>query len=229
MRFTDELLERNKKIWDDCAGCDFLNKVADESLDMDLFYDYLIQDSLYLRTFIKVFAFALIKSDDIEDMRAFHSMMGLITSGESKTRLDYLAEIGVTDADMDPARARVHNLGERLMMKPACRAYCDFLISRAAVGGVQEILMALLPCVAGYGYVFRELARRAPRVTEGRFGKFVADYVCNEFQDACSFWLDFAEEKCAGLGAERRASLADIFREASLHELAFWRMAGDER
>ena len=62
MTFMDETIDKSISIWDDCANEKFLNEMADGTLDKKKFYDYIIQDSIYLRGYLKEFAFAMTKA-----------------------------------------------------------------------------------------------------------------------------------------------------------------------
>ena len=215
--FMLELIEDSLALWDEAANSPFLTAMGEGTLSKDLFYDYMIQDSIYLRDYLKIFAYAIAKAPDWKDMQLFNGMLGYVDDGENRTRLGILKEVGMTDADID-----------KTPMKRQCKEYCAFLHEVGETGTQAEIIMAMLPCMLGYRYVFERLVERYPSVLESDFGPVVQDYVNTGYKDYCDYWYGITNEKCAGLDDETRTHLKDIFRKASQHELWFWQMAGGE-
>lgn len=218
LRFMDEVVRDSMEIWDACANERFLNEMADGTLSREKFFDYIIQDSLYLRDYLKVFAYALVKAKNLDDMKEYYGCLGFINEGENATRIVYLKDMGMTDADVD-----------KMQKRKQCEDYCNFLIAKSAAGTEEDILMAMLPCMVGYRYVFESLKRRAPQVMNGYYAPLVADYTTEEYGEVCRYWLDFTNQKCENLNEKRKKELNEIFRQASLHELYFWQMAGEDK
>jgi thiaminase/transcriptional activator TenA len=215
MTFLEEAIQAAMPLWRAAADEDFLTEMGNGTLDRAAFLDYIVQDSLYLRDYLKAYAMALFKSRTLRQMQTFYSVLGYVNDSENATRLAYLAEAGMTDDDV-----------ETVEKKPACAAYTDFLLQVAQEEDVPEILMAVLPCMLGYRYVFEELVRRFPAVLEGAYAPLVRDYTAPGYAAACDEWTAFGNALCASLPAERRAHLIDRFVQASAHELYFWQMAG---
>ena len=215
MTFFEEAVAAAMPLWRAAADEDFLTGMGEGPLDRQAFLDYIVQDSLYLRDYLKAYAMALVKSQTLRQMQVFYSVLGYVNDGENATRLRYLSEAGLTDDDVDT-----------MEKKPACAAYTDFLLRVAREEDVPEIVMAVMPCMVGYRFVFEELLRRCPAVLEGPYAPLVRDYTAPEYAAACAEWTDFTNALCAHLPAERRAHLIDLFVQASAHELYFWQMAG---
>ena len=215
MTFFEEAVAAAMPLWRAAADEDFLTGMGEGTLDRQAFLDYIVQDSLYLRDYLKAYAMALFKSQTLRQMQVFYSVLGYVNDGENATRLRCLSEAGLTDDDVDT-----------MEKKPACAAYTDFLLRVAREEDVPEIVMAVMPCMVGYRFVFEELLRRCPAVLEGPYASLVRDYTAPEYAAACAEWTDFTNALCAPLPAERRAHLIDLFVQASAHELYFWQMAG---
>lgn len=215
MTFFEEAVAAAMPLWRAAADEDFLTGMGEGTLDRQAFLDYIVQDSLYLRDYLKAYAMALFKSQTLRQMQVFYSVLGYVNDGENATRLRYLSEADLTDDDVDT-----------MEKKPACAAYTDFLLRVAREEDVPEIVMAVMPCMVGYRFVFEELLRRCPAVLEGPYAPLVRDYTAPEYAAACAEWTDFTNALCAPLPAERRAHLIDLFVQASAHELYFWQMAG---
>ncbi len=218
MRFIDEVIDRSMKLWEDSANERFLNELADGSMKKEKFFDYMIQDSIYLRDYLKTFAYAITKSETLADMQLFYSMLGYVNDGENVTRLNYLKDAGITDSEVDKTEKR-----------PQCKAYTEFLINESKRGEIEDIIMAMLPCMLGYSYVFEALKKRAPQVMQSYYAPLVEDYTTEEYRQCCEFWKDITEQRCKDLPEKRKKELSDIFYKASEHELFFWQMAGEDR
>ena len=214
--FSLELINDSKDLWNEAANCDFLTEMGEGTLDHDKFVEYMIQDSIYLRDYLKIFAYAVAKAPNWADMQLFNGMLAYCDDGENKTRLDILASVGMTDADID-----------RTPMKRQCRDYCDFLKKWGQDGTQAEIIMAMLPCMWGYRYVFEQLVAKHPEAMDHPdFGPVIADYVNAGYAWYCDYWYTVTNEKCKDFDRATLDHLKEIFREASAHELYFWQMAG---
>ena len=149
MTFFEEAVAAAMPLWRAAADEDFLTGMGEGTLDRQAFLDYIVQDSLYLRDYLKAYAMALFKSQTLRQMQVFYSVLGYVNDGENATRLRYLSEAGLTDDDVDT-----------MEKKPACAAYTDFLLRVAREEDVPEIVMAVMPCMVGSRFVFEELLRR---------------------------------------------------------------------
>ncbi len=146
----------------------------------------------------------------------FLTEMGEGTLDHDKFVEDILASVGMTDADID-----------RTPMKRQCRDYCDFLKKWGQDGTQAEIIMAMLPCMWGYRYVFEQLVAKHPEAMDHPdFGPVIADYVNAGYAWYCDYWYTVTNEKCKDFDRATLDHLKEIFREASAHELYFWQMAG---
>ncbi len=215
MRFMEEVIAESRPLWDAAAHSDFIEQMGQGTLDKEKFLDYMVQDSLYLRDYARAYAMVLFKSHTMREIQVFYSVLGFVNDHENATRLAYLAQAELTDADV-----------EKIPKKPACAAYTNYLIKIAQEEEIPEILMALMPCMLGYYDVFMQLVQRHPKVLEGYFGPLVRDYIAPGYGESCKIWTDYCEEICKDLDAARREKLKAIFKEASAHELYFWEMAG---
>ena len=72
-------------------------------------------------------------------------------------RLDYLKQFCITDDDI-----------ELIAPLPENQNYIDFMFEIASHGKNEEILMAVLPCMLSYSYIFRKLAA-VPTSRESRY------------------------------------------------------------
>lgn len=124
----------------------------------------------------------------------------------------------------------------------------------AEQGNDAEMLMAVLPCMLSYSYIFRKLQGKSwlpdfeknlsgASKTNGRtdrsrqqdrhetagkgdlcFKSIFEAYAAEAYVQECGLWCAFADKKCEGMSIQKLKRLEKIFLQGSLLELAFWRM-----
>ena len=213
MSLMAEITRDSLDLYEAAADESFLSLMGTGKLDRKMFLDYIVQDSIYLRDYMKAFAMGMFRSRTLRDMQFFYSILGFVNDSENETRLKYLADGNLSDDDV-----------EKVGKKEACRAYTEFLIRTAETGSLEEILMAVMPCMTGYEYVFRKTLERHPEVLDTYYGPLVRDYTSPFYSECCRTWEAYCDKVCADYPDKQK--LSSVFREAAHHELMFWKMAG---
>ena len=72
MKFSEELFDEVKEIWDEYLKHPFVKGIGEGTLDKEKFKNYLIQDYLYLKDYAKVFAMVLVKARAMKEMKFYH-------------------------------------------------------------------------------------------------------------------------------------------------------------
>ena len=217
--FVSALVQAELPVWEQCLQTEFLQKLENGTLSEDCFKSYLVEDSLYLREYAKIFAWGMTKATTMAAMRTYYSLLSFVQENEDLTRLQYLEQYGLREADI-----------QSLPLRPENRAYLDCMIDAARNGeGEAECLMACLPCMLSYGWLFQKLLERSPAVKDTYYGPLVLDYAGPGYDAACRAWAERTEAACTGLSPERAARCREIFRTCSEHELYFWQMCATPR
>lgn len=211
MAFMKDILTRNIPIWEECAATPFVQEVQTGKLPLEKFKRYMIQDSIYLKNYARIYGKAIFHADTLREIQLYYSMLNFVNDTESEVRLDYLKQFCMTDNDI-----------ELIAPLPENQNYIDFMFEIASHGKNEEILMAVLPCMLSYSYIFRKLAA-VPTSRQSRYWDFIKDYADEQYAESCKEWSAFAEHKCAGLSVANKKYLADIFEKASLLSLLFGR------
>ena len=214
MSFVDECIRDSLPIWEQCLNSEFLKKLENGTLDEACFAGYIVDDSLYLREYAKVFDWGMTKAETMEDIRICYSLLSFVNGGEGTTRLHYLSRYGLQDAEI-----------QHLPQRPENKAYTDCMIEAAQNGGMAECMMACLPCMISYGWIFQKLLERSPAVLDTPYGPLVQDYAGEGYDAACKEWAAYTDKLCVGLSAAQKARCMEIFRACSVHELHFWEMS----
>ena len=159
------------------------------------------------------------KATTMAAMRTYYSLLSFVQENEDLTRLQYLEQYGLREADI-----------QSLPLRPENRAYLDCMIDAARNGeGEAECLMACLPCMLSYGWIFQKLVERSPAVKDTPYWPLVRDYAGPGYEEACRAWAAYTERVCIGLTPEREARCRAIFKACSEHELHFWEMSARPR
>ncbi len=165
----------HQTLWDSCRdlaqAClhhPFLKALAAGTLDPRDYDEYVGQDAFYLRAFLKAYALALARCDDLEDARLLHQLAGGALE-ELEMHLRHAEQKGLALATVRP--------------NPACLAYTDFLLATAWSGALGEILAAMTPCMRLYAWLGEQLAPPAP---DNPYRNWILTYSSPEFQRLAS-------------------------------------------
>lgn len=212
--FVKKVIDESMDVWQACLAHPFLQELAAGSLPMEKFQRYIIQDSLYLMEYAKVFAIGILKAKTLAEIQTYYSLLQFVNESEDATRLAYLRQWGITQTEVEATPARPENA-----------AYTAFMKEAAQAGGMPEIMMAVLPCMFSYYWLAKELTAAHPEALSGPFAPFWRDYSSDGYYEACRRWADITEKACRDFPASEQKRLSDIFRESSIHELHFWEMS----
>lgn len=180
MAFMKDILTHNIPIWEECAATPFVQEVQTGKLPLEKFKRYMIQDSIYLKNYARIYGKAIFHADTLREIQLYYSMLNFVNDTESEVRLDYLKQFCITDDDI-----------ELIAPLPENQNYIDFMFEIASHGKNEEILMAVLPCMLSYSYIFRKLAA-VPTSRQSRYWDFIKDYADEQYTESCKEWSAFA-------------------------------------
>ncbi len=212
MKPTDELFQSAKSIWDAGLEHPFVTGLADGSLDVERFKQWVLQDYLYLKEFARIFAWAVAKADNLEAMGWYAKVLDLTLNTEMSLHRSYAEQFGITAAQL-----------EGQAMWPTTRAYTDFLLRVSADGDMLDLLAALLPCAWGYVYIARHLADGEAPADE-RYADWIAQYASDEFAEAADWLKNELNRLAVGVTTEKMTRLTELFVLSSRYEWQFWEM-----
>jgi thiaminase/transcriptional activator TenA len=211
--------------WQDYCGHPFVAGIANGSLPKAAFRHYLIQDYLFLIQFARAYALAAFKADTVADMRAATATLNGILETEMQLHVGYCADWGLNEAAMAAAPEALETT-----------AYTRFVLDTGMAGDSLDLLVALSPCVLGYGEIGRRLAADASNesASDGNpYASWIEMYAGDEYQAVCEATVAQLDRLGAARGADARFdNLAATFAQATRLEAAFWEMgwaAGDGR
>jgi thiaminase/transcriptional activator TenA len=203
--------------WQGYVKHDFVQQLGQGTLPQACFRHYLIQDYIFLIHFARAYALAAFKSDDLQEMRGAAATLDALINGEMKLHLAYCAKWGLSEAEM-AATAEA----------PANMAYTRFVLERGLSGDLLDLLVALAPCVVGYGEIGARLASES--AAGNPYRDWIDTYAGADYQAvvaAAKDQLDRVAAKRLGRnlqGAPRMESLRRTFCAATELEIGFWEM-----
>ena len=218
MLITDYLFESVESIWEAYLDHDFLKDMGNGTLCKEKFKNYLIQDYLYLKEYAKVYAMALVKCEDINQMKFCQSSINGILEDESATHIWYLKNFG----------EKIEEL-ENYKIKEANENYTSYMKSIALTGDLIDTMVSVLPCAWSYYYIGKNLKEIYKENLEENFYKnWIDSYSCKEYEQVAKSSIDFVNELCKNIDENKKEKLKDIFIKASIHEMRFWDMSYEE-
>ena len=183
-----------------CLSHPFVSGLGEGSLDAAVFRGYIAQDAFFLRAFVKAYALALARSQDLATAAEFHGLIGGVLK-ELELHHDYAAELGIDLARVVPNRA--------------CQAYTDFLLRTAWHASLGETVAAMTPCMRLYAYQGSHLAAKSH--PQHPYRRWIESYSGADFERLAVR----VEALLDRLGADTRP-VRDCYRYAMQCELDFF-------
>ncbi|KAJ2234642.1 trifunctional hydroxymethylpyrimidine kinase/phosphomethylpyrimidine kinase/thiaminase [Coemansia sp. RSA 1722] len=211
--FTQYLKDSSQGLWQRYIDHPFVQQAADASLSRHSFVHYLKQDYIYLKHYARAWSLAAFKSDSLQEIGvSAQTVLGCVR--ESSLHVRMCARWGITQADMECERESSTSV-----------AYTRYIIDRGISGDLLELLVAMYPCLLGYGEAAAKYAGDPRTVREGNpYWEWISTYAHADFQSAVEEGRRLIEElsqREMPSGA-RLARLVKTFNETSALEIEFW-------
>ncbi|KAJ2399363.1 trifunctional hydroxymethylpyrimidine kinase/phosphomethylpyrimidine kinase/thiaminase [Coemansia sp. RSA 2559] len=211
--FTDYLKARSSAAWTKYIRHPFVRQAGTGALDHGVFIYYLKQDYMYLKHYARSYAMAAFKSDCPKDI-AVLSGIAQNCIKESELHVNLCAKWGIGSDEMD-----------RVEESWASVAYTRYILDRGACGDVLELLVAMYPCLLGYGEASIRQAEDLQTVRKGNpYWPWLEFYIGEEFQTAVERGRRMIEElvQKENPSACRLDRLVKTFNDTVSLEIAFW-------
>ena len=212
------LKENHKDNWLLYTKHEFINKLINDTLKEEKFLNYLIQDYLFLIQFSKAWSLAILKSDNLEEMKIAASTVNDLINFEMELHITLCANYGISKSDLENADEENENI-----------AYTRYVLELGYSGDFLDLLSALAPCVLGYGEIGLNCQNSNPKTL--MYKKWIETYSSIEYQNVCenvSRLIDNAFLLRLGANFENTykwKKVNQIFKKATLLEVDFWNMA----
>lgn len=219
MIFIERVIEECKELWDGYLEQPFLKDLRNNTLEEEIFLQYLKEDSKYLKDYARVFGMGIYKSKTTEEILLFYEMLNFVEASERAVRVKMLHEKGF----------KIHEI-EQEEQHCITKQYTDFLLKTAQCGELVDILFATLPCMLSYAYIGQLLQKENPNIVqENTYGEWIEEYVCDEYIEKCKKWMLYANEVSETCSDAHKQQLKALFKKASMQEQYFWNMSSHRK
>ena len=200
--------------WQHYVDHPFLQQLGAGTLPESAFRRYLTQDYLFLVHFSRAYALLVTKFTTLADIRtATHSLNAIVA--ELPLHISYCSGWGLSEEHM----ANEPEAAETI-------SYTRYVLDIGHSGDALELLVALLPCVAGYAEAGLHLLHSPKTVmTDNPYAPWMQNYSDPEYLNSVRAAIEMLDRVGQQRGADTRfARLSEIFTTATRLESAFWQM-----
>jgi thiaminase/transcriptional activator TenA len=210
-RFTVQLWEGSKDIYDAILAHPFLAGLTDGSLAHDAFAFFVVQDALYLQKYANALAAVASRAPDTAATETFARDAADIITVEREMHGTLLADLGIAPESIAAAEPA-----------PTTLAYTSYLMATTLGGSYAEGVGTILPCYWIYWEVGKELVHRGS--PDPRYQRWIDMYGSEEYGSVVQKVLDITDLLGAELSAPQRTRVHQHFRTTSRYEWMFWDM-----
>ena len=212
------LKDKNVNVWLYYTKHEFVQKLANDSLHENCFLNYLKQDYLFLIQFSKAWSLAILKSDNLEEMKIAASTVNELINFEMGLHISLCEKYGISKLDLENTEEENENI-----------AYTRYVLELGYSGDFLDLLSALAPCVLGYGEIGLNLQNSNPKTS--MYKKWIETYSGSEYPSVClnvgklidkSFKLRLGKNYT---NTYKWNKASQIFKKATSLEVDFWNMA----
>lgn len=212
----NEFIEQNKEIWDAYLNHKFILDLSTSKLDKRAFFDYLKQDYLYLKSYIKVFAILIYKSDEFCDIKFLSNILNAISNTEIDHHINYCVNAGIS-------KQALENVSESLVTISYTRYLLDIANRCDYISG----LFCVAACILGYTEAMRNLECKTD---DKDYKEWILLYKSDDFQNAAREFEDFLNKKLINLdkNSAKAKELNEIFKTTIMLENGFFSQSIDK-
>jgi thiaminase/transcriptional activator TenA len=220
-RFTDLLWDRTTVLRDAIDELEFLRRLGDGTLPLDVFRTYIEQDFLYLTGYAKALSLVAAHAPDPVAAGFWANSAATAATVEASLHQNLLSGGKLPASDAQPQHSQ------------ACLGYVSYLTAVAATEPYPVAAAAVLPCFWIYADVGRRLAASAREVLSGDpshpYAQWVTTYDAEEFHAAVATARELVDAAADAATEAQREAMIEAFVVASRYELLFWDTALNEQ
>ena len=195
-----------------------VQKISDGSLDKKLYLKYLKQDYVFLIHFSRAWALLVAKSKSVNEMRIASATLDALVNEEIQLHIKTCKAEGITEEQLFKTEEELNNL-----------AYTRYVLEAGYSGDFLDLLVALSPCVFGYGEIGLNL--KSISKSDNPYMSWIDTYNSKEYQEVCmniGSLLDEATQDRLGKDFANNTlwpKLEKTFLIATKLEIDFWEMS----
>ncbi|WP_420910923.1 TenA family protein [Rhodococcus sp. OK519] len=213
-RFTDRLWERTAVLRAAIDDMEFLRRLGDGTLPLDVFRTYIEQDALYLAEYAKALALLAVRSPDPQTAAFWATSAATAAVVETELHEGLMSSGALPESAGTPEHS------------PACLGYVSYLTATAATEPYPVAAAAVLPCFWIYAEVGRRLAADAHDVLatdpSHPYAQWVTTYDDPAFHESVATARRLVDAAAAAATTTQRDAMEKAFVVATRYEFQFW-------
>ena len=196
----------------------FVKKLSNNKLLEKKFLNYLIQDYLFLIQFSKAWSLAIIKSDNLEEMKTCANTVNGLINFEMDLHVKLCRKYGISKKELVNSEEKNKNI-----------AYSRYVLESGYSGDFLDLITPLIPCVIGYAEIGYNIKNFKP--SNQMYKSWIQTYSGEEYQKISkSVGRLFDNAILNRLGknfyrTHKWKSIQKKFKTAILLEIDFWEMS----
>lgn len=215
MLTSEMMFCETKGIWDKYITHPFIVEMAEGNLDIKRFRKYMLQDYLYLKDYVKVFAAILMKAKTMDETVFLANNIKAVVDETLRVHVPYMEKIGLRKSTIEKASSNITNLG-----------YTNYMFSVAMQESFVEGIVAILACSWSYAYIAKTMVDKYPKALEHKlYGAWFNGYCCKEYQSVNKELIAYIDKLTENYSKREQERCVEIFKNCSLFELEFWNMS----
>ncbi|MFD2169641.1 thiaminase II [Tumebacillus lipolyticus] len=212
MKFSQRLRAKADASWQASFDHPFVTGIADDTLPLESFKYYVLNDSYYLSVFAKVQALGAAVANDLHTASRMAAHAQGTYEAELSLHETFSTRLGITAED----RAAFEP-------SPTAYAYTTHLLAVGYTGTLGEIIAALLPCYWLYAEIGKRLQGATPE--QPIYQEWIRAYGGDWFETLVTEQIDRLDALAELATPEERRRMEQHFLISSQYELSFWGMA----
>ena len=207
-----------KEEWQLYTNHRFVKQLLHNELEKKVFLDYLIQDYLFLYQFSKAWSLAIVKADNLKEMKLCAETVNQLINFEMSLHEEICEAYGITKKKLRNTEEKNKNI-----------AYTRFVLEKGYSGDFLDLLTALMPCVLGYAEIGRKNKKIKP--IKRMYREWLNTYSGKEYQKVSkNVGKLYDEATISRLGINfintpKWKKMISTFKTATLLEIDFWEMS----
>ncbi|MFG6147063.1 thiaminase II [Halobacillus sp. B23F22_1] len=214
MSFTDTLRRENTDIFEAIFNHPFVDGIGKGEVPHESIAHYIKADYEYLNAFMHIYGIGISKSTNRKDIEYFNEQIGFILNSETHPHQNFCDVIGVGYDEL-----------HGYPLPPTADHYVKHMMYHAQLGGLGEILAAMLPCPWTYLEIGQHLMKKYQPTTDDTFFPWIKFYADEEFETLSEAMRKRLNELADFASETERQRMKDAFRKSCQLELKFWEMA----
>ena len=211
MSLTQELRARHGRLWERTVTHPFVQELGADTLALERFQRYFLQDYVFLRDFCTLLALGVAKAPDLDGARRLAVFLAGVLQGEEQLFRRTFHEWGLKPEQY----ARPEPL-------PAATAFGNLMTRVAYEGSFAELLTVLVVTEWSYLDWATRLVQAGRRPSTRVYWDWIEIHSNAEFRDFVEWLVRLLDD--TPLGEGQRSRVEELFQTTLRCELAFWEM-----